>query len=309
MGLMPTCLKFELLGCRQSGQVLYFQSLEYGMSKEVGYVSEIFDDRTLLTNLGFPYQYKTNQVYKWLITYPDKHYIKLIFTHIELNAVVEPTMCKDILKISNHIADSEFVRQIDQDFNHVIKDSLAIETKESQLILSFETCPYQLTAQSGKGFSSFVTYENIPACFSLRPRILWNKGLREICRQSIMLITSMAFLGFPFLQTTEQWTINNPTKRIHLQIISFYVPCKNVYYKSEFKIIDIEDEKVYCNINKPPKSIKSSFDNITVYFYKGTDPWPKLPHIEGFRIVYSAIAKDEEEENGILINQTALSKG
>jgi hypothetical protein len=74
----------------------------------------------------------------------------------------------------------------------------------------------------------------------------------------------------------------------------------------------MDDEKIYCNINKPPASIKSSFDIITIYFYKGIDPWPKLRNIEGFRIVYNVITGDEETqdyEEDALINQTVKFKG
>jgi hypothetical protein len=74
----------------------------------------------------------------------------------------------------------------------------------------------------------------------------------------------------------------------------------------------MDDEKTYCNINKPPDSIKSSFDTITIYFYKGIDPWPKLRNIEGFRIVYTLITKEEEEEEeeeDKLNNQTVISEG
>jgi hypothetical protein len=55
-------------------------------------------------------------------------------------------------------------------------------------------------------------------------------------------------------------------------------------------------EKFYCNINKPPNSIKSSFDIITVHFYKGEDPWPRNRNVEGFRIVYSVLYEEEELE-------------
>jgi hypothetical protein len=67
------------------GFVQHFKTPGYEFSKEVAYVSEINDDRTILTNVGFPNQYESNQVYKWMITYPGNHYIKLIFSYIELN--------------------------------------------------------------------------------------------------------------------------------------------------------------------------------------------------------------------------------
>jgi hypothetical protein len=62
-----------------------YRSPGYVVNKEVAFVSEIHDDRTILSNIGFPNHYTTNQAYKWIITYPENHYIKLVFTHIELN--------------------------------------------------------------------------------------------------------------------------------------------------------------------------------------------------------------------------------
>jgi hypothetical protein len=78
-------------------------------------------------------------------------------------------------------------------------------------------------------------------------------------------------------------------------------------YKSEFKITDMEEEKVYCNIHKPPDIIESSFDNITVHFYKGVDPWPRNPNVEGFRIVYSVI--NEEEKMEMIDSKHTMSAG
>jgi hypothetical protein len=73
--------------------------------------------------------------------------------------------------------------------------------------------------------TNFVS-PDIPTCLSLRTHMTWHEGLMETCRLPLMMITTMAYLGFPFVHTTEQWTIHAPLKRINLQIISFYVPCK-----------------------------------------------------------------------------------
>jgi hypothetical protein len=78
---------------------------------------------------------------------------------INTNAFQGQLICKDILKISNHIEDSDYIREIDHEFNGV-NHSLTIETKETQLILSFETCPYTSTTRLGNGFSSLIIYES-----------------------------------------------------------------------------------------------------------------------------------------------------
>jgi hypothetical protein len=59
----------------------------HAMNKEVTFISEIYEDRTILTNIGFPNHYQLNQIYQWIITYPTNHYIKLVFTHIELTTL------------------------------------------------------------------------------------------------------------------------------------------------------------------------------------------------------------------------------
>ena len=90
-------------------------------------------------------------------------------------------------------------------------------------------------------------------------------------------------------------------------VCDLYKRSFSVIYKSEFKITDMGQVKSYCNINRPPDSIKSSFDSIIIQFYKGIDPYPHLPNIEGFRIVYSIIK--EEKEMSLVDYEDAMSTG
>ncbi|XP_053380140.1 uncharacterized protein LOC123553557 [Mercenaria mercenaria] len=299
-----TCIRIELHGCRHAET---FQTINAFVRKRqinyhevVGFTSEIDEFESILTSIGFPGHYSTSQSYNWIIRYPEFHFIKLVFTHIELNTLkgTDHTFftCNDSIIISNDLADSDFARVIDSRYNGV-KHSLTVETKETQIVVSFVTCAISSPTNLGNGFRTFATFENMPACFSLRPNIPWHEGLRETCNQLTMLISSMSYLGFSFSQTSEQWTIHIPNKRVHVEILNFHVPCQNENYPLEFKIIENGQSVSYCNINRPPDSFYSSSEKLTIYFLKGfVTPMYKnvVASVEGFRIIYSTVHDSEE---------------
>ena len=68
-------------------------------------------------------------------------------------------------------------------------------------------------------------YEDHPACFELDSDIEWSEGRKETCKDTKMVLTSMSFLGLPFRETTEVWSIHVPFKIIQLHIIDFQVTC------------------------------------------------------------------------------------
>jgi hypothetical protein len=78
-----------------------------------------------------------------------------------------------------------------------------------------------------------ILYKDTPACFQLDSEVEWNNGRRENCKEPSMTITSMSFLGLPFRETTEIWTIHVPFKIIHFHIIEFQVACSE-YIKPYF---------------------------------------------------------------------------
>jgi hypothetical protein len=67
-------------------------------------------------------------------------------------------------------------------------------------------------------------------------------------------------------------------------------------------------ETSYCNLKRPPDVVISSFDRLTISFYKGPDPWHKqyIYTVEGFRITYTAI---EAPDFGIVDYKYNISKG
>lgn len=53
----------------------------------VGYISEINTFNTILTSFGFPENYQSGRLYKWIVHYSGSHFVKLVFTHLDLNTV------------------------------------------------------------------------------------------------------------------------------------------------------------------------------------------------------------------------------
>jgi hypothetical protein len=74
-------------------------------------------------------------------------------------------------------------------------------------------------------------FSEVPACFSVLTDVPWHEGLKETCRGSEMTFAPMRYLGFPFVETDEQWTIHVPMKRLQLKIFDFYLPCQSgIFY-------------------------------------------------------------------------------
>lgn len=73
---------------------------------------------------------------------------------------------------------------------------------------------------------SLYVFTDIPTCFSIDGgQRRWHEESMETCRHPSMFIKSMSYLGFPFVNTTEKWTIYVPSRRIHLQVLDFNIPC------------------------------------------------------------------------------------
>jgi hypothetical protein len=74
-------------------------------------------------------------------------------------------------------------------------------------------------------------FSEVPACFSVLTDVPWHEGLKETCKGSEMTFAPMRYLGFPFVETVEQWTIHVPMKRLQLKIFDFYLPCQSgIFY-------------------------------------------------------------------------------
>ncbi|XP_053398506.1 uncharacterized protein LOC123558066 isoform X2 [Mercenaria mercenaria] len=244
----------------------------------------------IISSPEYPFSYQGGQNYKWIISFEQDYYVKLIFTNISLHIYEESTdianSCYDSILISNDMRNSfDTARVLDSRFNGALS---VIETSESMLVVTLKTClPFSRRTSDGHGFRAIASKNSMPACFTLDSTISWETGREEICSQLSMSLTSMSLLGLPFSETTERWKINTPGQRIILYILEFQVACKTGDTGSEFFIRDLGVENSYCNLNKPPREIYSSSDTLTITFFKDLDP-PFVTFKEGFRLKYDS---------------------
>lgn len=68
----------------------------------------------------------------------------------------------------------------------------------------------------------------------------------------------------------------------------------------------MSEEKSFCNIYRPPDTYNSSFDNLTVVYFKDAETvYEKRLTLEGFKLVYSVT---EEPEGRFLENYDTFSE-
>jgi hypothetical protein len=58
---------------------------QFGYYETVALTSEIYEFTSILKSVEFPNQYESNQARLWIIRFPELHFIKLVFTHVDLN--------------------------------------------------------------------------------------------------------------------------------------------------------------------------------------------------------------------------------
>lgn len=64
---------------------MYIQRRETPPYEIGGYISEVNTFGSMLTNTDHQTNYKSIESYKWIVKFPKYHYIKLVFTQIELS--------------------------------------------------------------------------------------------------------------------------------------------------------------------------------------------------------------------------------
>ncbi|XP_060558046.1 uncharacterized protein LOC132718370 [Ruditapes philippinarum] len=280
------CIRFELLGCPSSGLFRNPILQTFTPQKSVVTVVQTITAETIINNIG-NHVYKAGQTYCWIVRFTN--FVKVILTHLSLNEYKEQ-LCRDSIYLSSNIGgNKQSVRTIDNTLNGI---KVGIETSTRQLVITFDTClATSMQLKQGSGFQAILSSQDTPACFQLDSEVEWNNGRRENCKEPSMTITSMSFLGLPFRETTEIWTIHVPFKIIHFHIIEFQVACNE--HGSKFTIKDAMDVNTYCNVKRPPNFIFSASDTLIVSFYKATDP--HMMYTEGFRASYdtSTVSVDE----------------
>ncbi|XP_053385660.1 uncharacterized protein LOC123537998 [Mercenaria mercenaria] len=290
------CLRFELLGCKiTDGYKIVNRMTNFKRSDDevVSFVNEIFEDFMPMSSLGYPERHG-GQIYMWIISLPKHRYIKLRFKDIKLGYYRdEPSYnCNDTITISPDLYGIGKGRVIDYTFVLRQYYTLSVETRVSRLVMIYSTCALKSSIylpSETAGFSATLKSEHVPACFSLQETIPWHLGLKETCNQQAMILTSMSYLGFQFSETSEEWTIHVPLHQIHLEIFQFSIICPRDGPHSLFKIIDVDKENTYCNFDRPPNLINSSYDRLVISFYKATIPTYIQPgHTEGFRMLYTS---------------------
>lgn len=65
-----------------SYDMFYIRERQVPPFESVGFVSEIYTYNSLLTSVVVPDVYQDRQLYKWIIQFPDFHFIKLVFTSL-----------------------------------------------------------------------------------------------------------------------------------------------------------------------------------------------------------------------------------
>ncbi|XP_053400820.1 uncharacterized protein LOC128557466 [Mercenaria mercenaria] len=291
------CMRFELQGCRIIGNQKIVPTM-YLKSERITPVSfmQSVQTETIISTIRYPSIYDSGTDYVWLVKYPGNTYIKLIFVDISLRkpkVIGSLSQCNDSVIISKTLpVDPDSYRVFDYQYNGM---SPILETSENFLVMTFTSCLHTSKKQIEKmGFKAIIAKQDIPACFRIDSPINLQIGRRELCLKSSMSLSPMSFLGFPFLHTTEEWTITSPRKRIQLNIIAFQVGCKIEGAGSDFKIIDSVYERQYCNLQRPPNVIKSHSDKVVIVFKREEDH-PHIVYTTGFRIIYNILQNVEEQ--------------
>lgn len=71
---VPTLAKFQSLAL--SGSL----TIELSSSNAIG-----INDAAVIVSPGYPFYYPSGQIYKWIVSFGETEYVKLIFTNISLH--------------------------------------------------------------------------------------------------------------------------------------------------------------------------------------------------------------------------------